>query len=131
MNTQNNKNMSSVGIQWLFKQAAPNRWDLNYSDLAKLLGVSEESIQKFELELTIKVPIDLTENSRNRLSRLLTIHKSIYELSPLGQEITFFISSNCGSFLNGKSIKDFLIDEPTPEAMDKIIIWLKSTSSTL
>jgi DNA-binding XRE family transcriptional regulator len=131
MNIQNIKNMSSIGIQWLFKQAAPNRWNLNHSDLANLLGVSEESILKFEHELKIKIPIDLTEDSRNRLSKLLTIHKSIYELSPQGQEVKFFISSNCGNFLNGKSIKDFLIDEATLEAMDKVIIWLKSTSSSL
>lgn len=127
MSIKNIENMSTISIQWLFKQAAPDYWDLDCSDLASLLGVEEDSIQIFERELTLKVPLSLTKNTRNRLSKLLTIHKSIYEISPQGQENSFFISPNYGSFLAGKSIKEFLIKEATINAMDKVIIWLKSS----
>lgn len=127
MSIKNIENMPTIGIQWLFSQAAPEYWNLDCSDLSNLLGVDENSIRIFEHELKLKVPLNLTKNTRNRLSKLLTIHKTIYEISPKGQENSFFINPNYGSFLAGRSIKEFLIKEATIKAMDKVIIWLKSS----
>jgi hypothetical protein len=128
MNFLNRGDTSAIGLQWLFKQAHSTRWNLNYSDLAKLLSVSEESIKAFESALALGMRIEVSENTRNRLSMLLSINKAIHGISPYGEENSFFTSPNNGSFLKGISIKEFLVQEATTQAMDKVITWLKSHS---
>lgn len=128
MNFLNRDDTSAIGLQWLFKQAHSTRWNLNHSDLAKLLSVSEESIKAFESALALGMPIEISENTRTRLSMLLSINKAIHAISPYGEENSFFTSPNNGSLLKGISIKEFLVQEATTQAMDKVITWLKSHS---
>jgi len=122
----NIKNKDEISLQWLFKQACPNRWDLNDADLANVLGINEVSAKKIEGDLALGLPIELTENTNIRLSKLLSIYKGIHEISPHGQENSFFTNPNSGDFLKGMSIKEFLIKEATTDAMTKVVIWLKS-----
>jgi hypothetical protein len=122
----NIKKQDEISLQWLFKQAGPNRWDLANIELASLLGIDEELIKKLQDGLELGEPLELTNDTSTRLSLLLAIHKAIHELSPYGEEYTFFISPNNGDFLKGMSIKEFLIKETSKGAMSKVITWLKS-----
>lgn len=100
MDLKDKDDITSISLRWLFKQAAPNAWNLNH--------------------------VELTEDTHIRLGMLLSIYKGIHEISPRGQENAFFTNPNSGNFLNGLSIKGLLIKEPTTDAMDKVIVWLKS-----
>lgn len=122
----NIKNKDEISLQWLFKQASPNRWDLNDADLANVLGINEELIEKFKGDIELGKQIELTNDTSTRLSTLLGIHKAIYEISPHGQEYLFFTSPNSGDFLKGISIKEFILKEPIADAMNKVMVWLKS-----
>lgn len=120
------KNKDKISLQWLFKQANPDRWDLAYIDLVSLLGIDEELIKKLKEGIELGEKISLTNDTSIRLSMLLGIHKAIHELSPHGDEYSFFIRPNNGDFLKGMSIKEFLIKETSTDAMSKVIMWLKS-----
>lgn len=126
MDLKNKDDITSISLQWLFKQASPSSWNLNNSELTNLLGINEDSIRGIEGDLALGLPVELTEDTNIRLSMLLSIYKGIHEISPNGQENTFFANPNSGDFLNGLSIKEFLIKEATTNAMDKVIVWLKS-----
>jgi hypothetical protein len=123
-----NGNISTICIRWLFKQASNDYWDLKASDLANLLGVDEELIKKFKDDLELGGLIELTEDAKFRISMLLAINKALHDISPEGQEVAFFKSPNSGSFLNGISIKEFLIKEATLEAMAGVLAWLRSST---
>lgn len=120
------KNKDKISLQWLFKQASPDRWDLAYIDLVSLLGIDEELIKKLKEGIELGEKVSLTNDTSIRLSMLLGIHKAIHELSPHGDEYSFFIRPNNGDFLKGMSIKEFLIKETSTDAMSKVIMWLKS-----
>lgn len=122
----NIKKQDEISLQWLFKQAGPNRWDLANMDLASLLGIDEELIKKLKESIELDEKISLTNDTSTRVSMLLGIHKAIHELSPHGEENSFFIRPNNGDFLKGMSIKEFLIKETSTDAMSKVVIWLKS-----
>jgi hypothetical protein len=126
MDLKNKDDITSISLQWLFKQASPNSWNLNNSELANLLGINEGSIRGIEGDLALGLPVALSAESNIRLPMLLSIYKGIHEISPDGQETAFFTNTNSGDFLNGLSIKEFLIEEATTDAMAKVIVWLKS-----
>ncbi len=120
------KNKDGISLQWLFKQASPDRWNLNNTDLARVLGINEELVEKLKANIAHGKQIELNESASTRLHLLLSINKSIHDMSPNGQENLFFTNPNSGDFLNRLSIKEFLIEEATTDAMDKVIVWLKS-----
>lgn len=126
MDLKNKDDITSISLQWLFKQASPNSWNLNNSELANLLGINEDSIRGIKGDLALGFPVELTEDTNIRLSMLLSIYKGIHEISPNGKKSSFFTNSNSGNLLNGLSIKEFLIEEATTDAMDKVNVWLKS-----
>jgi hypothetical protein len=120
------KNKDEISLQWLFKQSSPDRWNLNDANLASFLGINEELVEKFKADIELGKQIELTNDISTRLSMLLGIHKAIYEISPHGQEYLFFTSPNNGDFLKGISIKEFILKEPSADAMNKVMVWLKS-----
>jgi hypothetical protein len=122
----NVKSKDEISLQWLFKQSSPDRWNLNNTDLANVLGIDEELIEKLKSDVALGKQIELNESASTRLPLLLSINKAIYNISPNGQESLFFTSPNSGNFLNGLSIKEFLIEDATTDAMAEIITWLKS-----
>jgi hypothetical protein len=122
----NIQNKDEISLKWLFKQASPNHWDLNDTDLSSLLGVNEELVEKFKGDIELGKQIELTNDINTRLSTLLGIHKAIYEISPHGQEYLFFTNPNSGDFFKGLSIKEFLIKEATTGALAKVKAWLSS-----
>jgi hypothetical protein len=126
MSTLNKDEIATISIRWLLKQASTRRWNLSYSDLAILLDVDEQSVREFEHNVELRTSIVLKENTRIRLTMLLSINKAIHNISPAGHENSFFTSPNSGRYLKGVSIKQFLIKEATNDAMNKVIIFLKS-----
>lgn len=122
----NVKSKNEISLQWLFKQSGSDRWNLNDTDLASLLGIDEELIEKLKSDVALGKQIELNESASTRLPLLLSINKAIYNISPNGQESLFFTNPNSGNFLNGLSIKEFFIEEATTDAMTEIITWLKS-----
>lgn len=126
MDLKDKDDITSISLRWLFKQAAPNAWDLNHVELANLLSIKEDSVKILENDLALGLPVELTEDTHIRLGMLLSIYKGIHKISPRGQENAFFTNPNSGNFLNGLSIKGLLVKEPTTDAMDKVIVWLKS-----
>ena len=91
-----------------------------------MLGIDEELIEKLKSDVALGKQIELNESASTRLPLLLSINKAIYSISPDGQENLFFTNPNSGNFLNGLSIKEFLIEKATTDAMAEIITWLKS-----
>ena len=122
----NVKSKDEISLQWLFKQSSPDRWNLSDTDLANVLGIDEELIEKLKSDVALGKQIELNESASTRLPLLLSINKAIYSISPDGQENLFFTNPNSGSFLEGRSIKEYLISSASIDSMLEIIKWLKS-----
>lgn len=120
------KNKDEISLQWLFKQASPDRWDLNNADLASVLGIKEELVEKLKADITHGKQIELNESASTRLPLLLSIKKAIHDISPDGQENLFFTNPNSSSFLEGKSIKEYILNSASIDSILGIIKWLKS-----
>lgn len=119
-------------IQWISEMSSPDRWDLKDREVAILLGVIDLKIyEDMKRRARNGNPLALTIDTAERLSLLLGIWRSLQMIVPVDREdlaYAWFSTPNNGPLLMGKSIKNYLLDIKTVEAMYAVRKYLDSTT---
>ena len=112
---------AAAGLRWLFDRYP--RWDLTKEDLAILLGASEKRLREWEEHVHHHDGIEITRDTLERVSLLLGIHKALAQIAPKGQEeraYRMFVQPIDLAGLEGRSVRDFLLEEGSVEALYSI-----------
>lgn len=115
-------------IKWVTKMGAPNRWNLTASEMAILLGMNVSEFIEIQKMTHQGIPFLLRNESSERISLLLGMHK---RLSLLGLDeqtsVLVFNRANDGELLKGKSIKNFLLERKSLEALYAVNLYLETS----
>lgn len=119
-------------IQWISEMSGPDRWDLKNEEVAILLGGIDIKIYE-DMKYRAKngQPLTLAMDTVERLSLLLGIWRSLQLIVPVNRQdlaYSWFSTANNSPLLMGKSIKDFLLDIKTVDAMYAVRRYLDSTT---
>lgn len=112
------QNMAALGLLWLEKQSAKDKWNLSQEEVATLLGGMNKRtvtnwLNKAKNENQVEVPSDTLE----RLSLLLGIDKALAMSAPTGHRYEFFNRPNHAPLFEDQSIKDYLISRQSMMAL--------------
>jgi hypothetical protein len=119
-------------IQWISEMSGPDRWNLKDEEVATLLGGIDIAIyEDLKCRAANGQPLTLTMDIVQRLSLLLGIWRSLQLIVPVNRQdlaYSWFGIANNSPLLNGKSIKDYLLDMKTIDAMYAVKRYLDSTT---
>lgn len=120
----------ATSIQWISEMSSPDRWNLRDEEVAILLGGIDIKIyEDMKHRATNGQQLTLTIDMVERLSLLLGIWRSLQLIVPANRQdlaYAWFSTANSSPFLGGKSIKDYLLDLKTVDAMYAIKGYLDS-----
>ncbi|PWK52816.1 hypothetical protein [Pleionea mediterranea] len=103
----------SAAIRWLSDVSRIDKWNLSISDQALLLGVKERTYKSWKKKASEGQGVEVSKDTQDRLSYLLGIMKGLKMISPMERgELVFewFSSPNKNPVFNGKSIRDYLLE---------------------
>lgn len=127
---EDRKQMITQGIIWIERQSREDRWGLTESEVCTLLGgISQQQYLSYIASAHLEELSNLPDDVTNRLSLLLNIHKSLYLTAPQGMGYQFFNRPNTGSFLNGLSVKQYLLRDGSLDSMLSICRWLGASAA--
>lgn len=119
-------------IQWISEMADRDRWNLTDEEVAILLGGIDIAIyEDWKCRAANGQSLTLTMDTVERLSLLLGIWRALQLIVPVNRRdlaYSWFSTVNNSSLLMGKSIKDYLLDMNTVEAMYAVRRYLDSTT---
>ncbi len=119
-----------TSILWVTKMSERNRWNLTPEEIAALLGgITIESYQDMCHRAESGLSITMTPDTVERLSLLLGIWKALQLLVPVERpDLAFewFNKPNNSPLLQGKSIKDYLLENNTLESFYTVRDYLNS-----
>lgn len=119
-------------IQWISEMSSPDRWNLKDGEVAILLGgIDIKTYEDMKRRAMNGQPLTLTMDTVERLSLLLGIWRSLQLIVPVNRQdlaYSWFSTANNSPLLSGKSIKDFLLDIKTVDAMYAVRRYLDSTT---
>lgn len=119
-------------IRWISEMSSPDRWNLEDGEVAILLGgIDIKTYEDMKRRAMNGQPLTLTMDTVERLSLLLGIWRSLQLIVPVNRQdlaYSWFSTANNSPLLMGKSIKDFLLDIKTVDAMYAVRRYLDSTT---
>lgn len=116
----------AISFSWFVKMTGPEVWDLTNSEAAALLNIDEAEYVDM---LSENEALPLSSETIGRLSLLLGIWKMLQLWAPVDrQDIAILAFKKPGAFaaLNGKSIKQHLIDGGSVETFYEVKCILRS-----
>lgn len=116
-----------VCFDWIKEMMLPDRWNLSATEMALLLGINESEFNELVNEPTSYKKF--LPGIAYRISYLLGIHKAFAIINPLpGNKPAYAMFwKNQYQVLDGKSVKDFLLSNPTNDCLRAVRSWLNST----
>lgn len=113
------KTHSTAGLRWLFDRR--ERWNLTMDDLGVLLGgISRRTLTAWKTKVSNGATIEVSRDEMDRISLLLGIHKALTLITPAGHEgmaYDWFQKPVDLMGLQGKSIKEYLLEQGSMEAL--------------
>lgn len=117
---------TAAAFRWLNKRAAPE-WHLTQDDMAALLGgMPRRTLQKHIYAAEADQPVSVTRDVSDRLSILLGIWAALGIFAPAGSEQSFFTRPYNAPPLNGRSIKEVLVNDGSLIALHNMRRWLNA-----
>lgn len=119
-------------IRWISEMSSPDRWGLKDEEVAILLGgIDFKTYEDMKHRAANGQPLTLTIDAVERLSLLLGIWRSLQLIVPVNRQdlaYSWFNTANNSPLLMGRSIKDYLLDIKTVDAMYAVKRYLDSTT---
>jgi deoxyhypusine synthase len=123
-----------AGVRWIFRMSSSEKWNLTDAEVTKLLGLKHvDEVIVLRTAVENDIPIFITDETKERISLLLGIWKHLQLLAPAGRSsimYNLFNSPNSGIFLQGKSIKDYLLTQNDASAFYDAKRYLASISQS-
>ncbi|RYY02145.1 MAG: hypothetical protein EOO53_14000 [Gammaproteobacteria bacterium] len=120
----------TTSVQWISKMSSQERWNLTTEETAALLGgIEGKTYKAMQQRAESGLPITMTPDTVERLSLLLGIWKALQLLVPVERpDLAFewFNKPNNSPLLQGKSIKDYLLENNTLESFYTVRDYLNS-----
>src|SRR5690606_30143957 len=117
-----------AGILWIAKMSARDKWNLTDEDVANLLGgIDTAAYQNMKRKAAEGKPLTMTQETVERLSLLLGIWKALQLMIPANRQdlaVSWFNKSNRSSMFANKSIKEFMLEKKTIDAMYEVKEYL-------
>lgn len=119
------------GLLWLV--AHRERWHVSELELATLLGVTHETMQDWLVisQCPGNKPLGLPVDAVERIGLLLSLHKSLVLMTPVGNEhlaFEWFRTPIHLWGLNGISLCDFLLEDPRTETLIDLVRCVRSAT---
>lgn len=121
----------AAGIKWLAEMSNPERWGLADGEAATLLGIDVNTYEDIRHAAANGELLTLNGNIVERLSLLLGIWKALQLIAPLNRQdlaFSWFGTANSSPLFGGKSIKQYLLEIKTVEALYAVKRHLDSAS---
>lgn len=110
-----------AGITWLAQMSSDDKWDLTERDVCILLGgIEVEEYMAMKLSAELGDPVVMASDTQERLGVLLGIWKGLVLFVPENKKdlaYSWFSKPNDVEFLMGKSIKAYLLEDKSLDAL--------------
>jgi len=104
------KEVSSAALRWLDTQRSNSRWGLSDEDIRTLLGgLPPCTASALVSAAKHGEGVELSQDTIDRLSLLLDIHRALTLLAPMGKEYDMFSRPAYINPLRGQSIREYLL----------------------
>lgn len=122
----------SASINWIAAMSAPDKWDLSADEAADLLGgITVKTYHDIKHKAANGLPVNINRDMAERLSLLLGIWKALQIITPSNRKdlaYAWFNQANKSHVLMGKSIKEYLLERKSIEALYAVRRYLDSMS---
>lgn len=122
----------AAGINWFAKMSDAARWNLSNAEASDLLGgITISRYLYLKRRAAANLPIAVSRDLCERISLFLSIWDCLYHIAPANREdlaYKWFNQPNTSHILQGKSIKQYLLDRQSMEALYAVNRYLKSFS---
>lgn len=122
---------ASAGLLWLSTISQKEKWCLAPKQQCEILGKLDFDIYQNWIGLALNgSPVEMDEERLICLSLLLKIHKLLDSLCPTNTDSSIlFKNLNSGDFLNGASIREYLLRDSSLDRYFELTDYLEQISS--
>ncbi len=118
----------AAGINWISGISSSEKWNLTIKETVELLGViSPEKYYDIQRKAANGLPLSLDRDTFVRISLLLGIWRALQIIVPKNREdlaYSWFHQANTNHVFEGKSIKQYLLDRKSIEALHVVRRYL-------
>lgn len=121
----------SASLLWLSRISRKDKWRLSEIEQCKLLGDWEVKLYRKKMSACLSGSlVELDEDRIIRLSLLLKFHKLLDSMSPqfMGSSV-LFNKVNSGDFLNGASVREYLLKDVSLERFLELKDYLETIAA--
>jgi hypothetical protein len=122
----------TAGINWFSKMNDAARWNLSNAEASELLGgIGVSKYLSLKRKAAENLPLKVSQDLCERISLLLGIWESLQNIAPVDRKdlaYQWFTQPSTSQVLEGKSIKQYLLDCQSMEALYVVNRHLKSLS---
>lgn len=122
---------TSASLLWLSSISRKEKWNLSEKNQCELLGHWDIELYRQKMSSCLSGSlVELDEERIIRLSLLLKFHRLLNSISPQNVDSSLFFNSlNSGDFLQGSSIRDYLLKDPSLERFLQLKDYLESITA--
>ena len=114
-------------VLWLDEQCPHERWDLSDEQICVLLGgITVSTWNQWKETAQINDSLQVDQETIDTLAMLVSIYKMIHLSSPAGFKYDFFKRSINDPIFNGKSAREFMLENPSVDDFLKVRNYFQS-----
>ncbi len=116
----------TLGLNWLIKQSAPERWAMDRSTLACLLSCTTETLSLWLKNADTTNSLRLPTDTQERIGCLFRLDCILSIVMPAELRFSAFCQPTAqDSLFSGLSMRDYLLAEPTTSRFYKLCDYLQ------
>ena len=114
-------------VLWLDEQCPQERWDLSDEQMCVLLGgITVSTWNQWKETAQINDSLQVDQETIDTLAMLVSIYKMIHLSSPTGFKYDFFKRPINHPTFNGKSAREFMLENPSLDDFLKVRNYFQS-----